>query len=206
MTVQRTDITGVILCGGSARRFDGRDKPLALLRGSMLVEHVRQRLAPQVGAVVISCNRNLDVYRRWGDTVVTDSVPERGPLGGLLAAMQAATTPLVFACPGDAPLLPPTLIERLARTLDGRTADVAYPHDGERPQHLFLLVRRDASERLRQYLDAGGRAVHEWAERMHAVRLDARSDRDAFVNVNSAADLAQLNTSATARQRSRYRR
>ncbi|HET6470700.1 MAG TPA: NTP transferase domain-containing protein, partial [Pseudomonadales bacterium] len=126
--------------------------------------------------------------------------------GGLLAAMHAARTPFVFACPGDAPLLPPTLIERLARTLDGRTADVAYPHDGERPQHLFLLVRRAATERLRQYLDAGGRAVHEWAERMHAVRLDARSDRDAFVNVNSAADLAQLNTMAPVRQRRPYRR
>ena len=203
MTLRRTDVTGIILCGGSARRFAGRDKPLALLRGSMLVEHVRERLAPQVQRVVISCNRNIDVYRRWGDAVVTDAVPERGPLGGLLAGMQAATTSYVFACPGDAPLLPATLIERLARALDGR--DVAYPHDGERAQHLFLLVRCDAVDRVRRFLDGGGRAVHQWLEHERPVAVDASADRDAFVNVNSANDLTQLNATVP-RQRGRYRR
>jgi molybdenum cofactor guanylyltransferase len=189
---RRSDVTGVILCGGSARRFGGRDKPLALLKGSMLVEHVRIRLAPQVARIVISCNRNLDVYRRWGDTIVTDAVAQRGPLSGLLAGMEAATTPYVFACPGDAPLLPPTLIERLARALDGCAADVAFPHDGERPQHLFVLVRRSAVDRVRRYLADGGRAVHQWIEQMHATSIDARAEQDAFVNINSAADLAQL--------------
>ena len=204
--MRRIDVTGLILCGGSARRFAGRDKPLALLRGSMLVEHVRERLAPQVERVVISCNRNLDVYRRWGDTVVTDAVPERGPLGGLLAGMRVATTPYVFVCPGDAPLLPTTLVERLARALDVGAADVAYPHDGERPQHLFLLVRRTAVDRVRRFLDDGGRAVHQWVEQMRAVSIDARPDRDAFVNVNSAGDLAQLNAAVLPRQVSRNRR
>ena len=155
MMARRSDVTGVILCGGSARRFGGRDKPLALLRGSMLVEHVRTRLEPQVARIVVSCNRNMDVYRRWGDTVVTDAVPDIGPLGGLLAGLESATTPYVFACPGDAPLLPPTLVERLARAIDGGGADVAFPHDGERSQHLFLLVRRDAIGRLRRYLGNG---------------------------------------------------
>ena len=203
MTLRRGDVTGVILCGGSARRFAGRDKPLALLRGSMLVEHVRDRLAPQVERVVISCNRNMDVYRRWGDAVVTDAVPERGPLGGLLAGMQAATSPYVFACPGDAPLLPKTLVGRLAGMLDGRVADVAFPHDGERSQHLFLLVRRDAVDRLRRFLDGGGRAVHQWVEQERSVSIDARADRDAFVNVNSASDLAELNAALLPRQRRR---
>jgi molybdopterin-guanine dinucleotide biosynthesis protein A len=203
MTLPRSDVTGVILCGGSARRFAGRDKPLALLRGSMLVEHVRDRLAPQVQRVVISCNRNMDVYRRWGDTVVTDAVPERGPLGGLLAGMRAATTPYVFVCPGDAPLLPTTLVERLARALAGRAADLAYPHDGERAQHLFALVRRDAVEHVRRFLDDGDRAVHRWVEQMRAVSIDARADRHAFVNVNSAGDLAQLNATTVPRQHGR---
>jgi molybdopterin-guanine dinucleotide biosynthesis protein A len=205
VTTRRSDVTGVILCGGAARRFEGRDKPLLLLRGSMLVEHVRTRLVPQVERVVISCNRNLDVYRRWGDTVVTDAVPERGPLGGVLAGMEAATTPYVFACPGDAPLLPPTLVERLARALDGRAADVAFPHDGERSQHLFLLARRDAVDRLRRYLAGGGRAVHQWIAQMHATTLDASAERDAFVNVNSAADLEQLTTAVHYAPRSRVR-
>jgi molybdopterin-guanine dinucleotide biosynthesis protein A len=203
---RHNDVTGVILCGGSARRFEGRDKPLLLLRGSMLVEHVRTRLAPQVARVVISCNRNLDVYRRWGDAVVTDAVPERGPLGGLLAGMEAATTPYVFACPGDAPLLPQTLVERLARALDGSAVDVVFPHDGERSQHLFLLVRRDAVDRLRRYLGGGGRAVHHWIEHMRATTIDARAERDAFVNVNSASDLAELTAAVHYASRSRVRR
>jgi molybdopterin-guanine dinucleotide biosynthesis protein A len=203
---RRSDVTGVILCGGSARRFGGRDKPLALLHGSMLVEHVRTRLAPQVAHIVVSCNRNMDVYRRWGDTVVTDAIPDTGPLGGLLAGVEAAATPYVFACPGDAPLLPPTLVDRLARALDGRAADVAFPHDGERPQHLFLLVRRDTVARLRRYLGHGERAVHRWIEQMRVVTIDARAEHDAFANINSAADLAQLTAAVHYRPRSKVRR
>jgi hypothetical protein len=45
--IGRDDITGIVLCGGDARRMDGVDKPLQLLAG-------RARVCP-TGAVGFAC-------------------------------------------------------------------------------------------------------------------------------------------------------
>ena len=49
-------IAAVVLAGGMARRMGGRDKALVPYRGMPLIEHVLNRLRPQVGNIVISAN------------------------------------------------------------------------------------------------------------------------------------------------------
>ena len=190
--ISREDVTGVILCGGAGTRLDGRDKPLELLDGAPLVQRVRERLAPQVASIVISCNRNRDAYARWGDVVATDAVPGRGPLEGVLAGLRAAHTGYAFACPGDAPLISSSIVARLATALEERSTDVAVPHDGERRQHLFLLVRSAVADRLAHFLDGGGRAVHTFVDELAVAEVDMRDERGTFVNVNTASELAAL--------------
>ncbi len=199
-----TDVTGLVLCGGAASRFGGRDKPLEHLHGVPLVEHVQSRLAPQVGRILISCNRSADAYRRYGE-VVSDGAAGRGPLGGILAGLEHATTRYVFACPGDAPLLSRTLVRRLADVLDRDGADVAYPHDGERSQHLFLLIRRRAAGSLRDHLDSGRRAVRTFLQTQRTSVLHGPFERDCFANVNTEADLVRLNARACVPQPSHDR-
>ena len=80
--IGRDDITGIVLCGGDARRMDGVDKPLQLLAGRPLVAHVCTRLAPQVSRLVISANRSFSDYLALTDTVIRDVTPGFGPLGG----------------------------------------------------------------------------------------------------------------------------
>jgi molybdenum cofactor guanylyltransferase len=188
--ITRKDITGLILCGGAGTRFDGRDKPLELLAGSPLFGHVRERLLPQVARIVISCNRNIDAYARFRDTLVVDDEPPRGPLGGVLAGLMRVETDLVFVCPGDAPFLSRTLVARLAVALDDERADVALPHDGTRRQHLFMLIRRSLAPALGRYLDTGSRSVQAFIDQQRAAIVDAALDGHAFVNINSAEDLA----------------
>ncbi len=199
--ITRADITGLILCGGAGTRFDGRDKPLEMLAGSPLLAHVRERLLPQVARIVISCNRNIEAYARFRDALVADDEPRRGPLGGILAGLTRADTDYVFVCPGDAPFLSRTLVARLAAALDEEHADVALPHDGARRQHLFILMRRSLVPALRRYLDTGSRSVHGFIDQQRAAIVDAGFDRDTFVNVNSAEDLAMVAAIETGKQR-----
>jgi molybdenum cofactor guanylyltransferase len=182
-------VTGLILCGGAGVRLGGRDKPLEHLGGIPLVEHVRKRLRPQVSRILISCNRNFDEYRRWQDAIVADETANRGPLGGLLAGLELAETDYVFVCPGDAPFIPTTLIERLTAALDREPAEIAMPGDGVRRQHLFALMRRALAGPLRDYLERGGRSMYEFVDLQRAVVIDASQEPDAFFNVNSPADL-----------------
>jgi molybdenum cofactor guanylyltransferase len=199
--IEPSDVTGLILCGGAGTRFDGRDKPLADLAGRPQVAHVHARLAPQVGSVVVSCNRNAEVYARWGNATVADAAADIGPLAGILAGMNIATTEYLFVCPGDAPFLPTNLVARLAAALCGERADAACPHDGGRRQLLFLLLRRRLASQLQRYIDGGGRSVHGFVDRQRLAVVDAAAEHEAFLNVNSGDDLraAAMRLSATRR-------
>lgn len=168
----------------------GIDKPLASLGGVPLVEYVRSRLAPQVGTLLISAPPGAASYARWGDRIVTDRRADCGPLGGIDAALQEVTTPGIFCCPGDAPLLATTLVARLAAALDATDADVAMPHDGEQTQQLFLLFRTTLRQSLADYLDAGGRSVLGWTDQCRSVEVDAADLHHSFLNINTPAALA----------------
>ena len=104
------DITGLVLAGGMGRRMDSRDKGLIAFRGKPMVAHVIERLAPQVGSLIINANRNLDQYGGLGYPVVSDEVSGyAGPLAGLHAGLRACTTPLIVTAPCDSPFLPTDL-------------------------------------------------------------------------------------------------
>ena len=183
-------ITGVVLCGGAGRRFQGRDKPLLKLQSRALVAHVLHRLAPQVDQLVISANRNLPAYRRFGHPVIEDAVEDQGPLAGILAAGQATTSDFLCVCPGDAPFLPEDLVERLAAGLAADVA-VAVAHDGQRAQPLFLLLRRSSVSSVGDYLQTGERSVRGWLESLPSASCLVDNPL-AFTNVNSPEALAQL--------------
>jgi molybdenum cofactor guanylyltransferase len=52
----------------------GVDKGLQTFRGRRLVDHVYERLAPQVGGIIINANQNQEEYRTFGVRVVTDRI------------------------------------------------------------------------------------------------------------------------------------
>ncbi|HTJ94962.1 MAG TPA: molybdenum cofactor guanylyltransferase [Pararobbsia sp.] len=71
-TLTRDRITGLILAGGQGSRMGGVDKGLELLQGRPLVEYAIERLRPQVGTLIISANRHIEAYARYGFPVITD--------------------------------------------------------------------------------------------------------------------------------------
>lgn len=183
------EITGIILCGGEGRRMGGTEKALTLVGPTSLLGHARARLAPQVGTIIVSANRDPAAHGAWGDRVVPDLTPGLGPLGGLHAALGHAETPYAFCCPGDAPLLDAGLVQRLAIALEREQADVAMPHDGERTQQLFLLLRTNLRDSLGSYLDGGGRSVLGWTDTLRYAVEDAADLHAAFLNVNTLSAL-----------------
>lgn len=188
--IDPTHITGIILCGGQARRMGGVEKPLQLLHGRPLVAHIRERLLPQVSTIVISANREREAYAQWGDSVVVDNTPDLGPLGGLQAALAVVRTPWFFCCPGDAPFLMPDLVGRLAHALTTSGRSLAYPHDGQRGQHLFLQGRGTLAAELDVYLAKGGRSVQRFMEEHQPLVVDMVDEAASFRNINSPEDLA----------------
>ena len=191
------DITGVILAGGRGSRLGGIDKGLVLLRGRPLVEHVIAALQPQVGRLLISANRNHEIYARYGLSVVADGIGEYfGPLAGMLAGMRAATTGFILSVPCDTPAPPPDLAARLGAALARARTDVCVVTVGGRLQPVFVLLRRACVDRLQAYLETGGREAGEWMRRERAAVADFSDRADAFANINTADELRRLEDEA----------
>ena len=74
-------ISTVILAGGKARRMGGQDKGLQILGKQSLIEHVINRLQPQIHQISINANRNQTEYAKFGFPVFSDELPDyQGPL------------------------------------------------------------------------------------------------------------------------------
>jgi molybdenum cofactor guanylyltransferase len=202
--LSKQTITGLVLAGGRGQRMGGVDKGLQILHGKPLAAHVLARLAPQVGALAISANRNRDAYTAlgapWQARVLADTLPDfPGPLAGLLAGLQAARTEWLLTAPCDSPWLPADLAERLGNAAlahsqsgaDIVTATTANAEGIVSLHPVFALVRTSLADDLAAFLDAGERKVRAWYARHTAAEV-AFDDERAFYNINSLQELAEL--------------
>lgn len=200
MAIKPEAITGLVLAGGQGQRMGGVDKGLQPCAGEPLVAHALRRLRPQVGSLAVNANRNLVDYARfglpvWPDAQADTQVDFRGPLAGLLAGLNACTTPWLVAVPCDSPRLPLDLVGRLAQAAvaAGSAAAVACTADAGawHRQPVFCLLHRRLRGPLADFLARGEQKVGFWLREQGAA--EARfDDADAFRNVNTLADLAAL--------------
>lgn len=168
----------------------GVDKGLQLLNGYPLVEHVANRLAPQVEQLWINANRSQEEYAALGFRLLSDEFTGfAGPLAGLHAALTAADTALVATAPCDSPFLPLDLIERLHAALQSSGADIAIASADGRIHPVFCLCRTILRDKLEEHLHSGGRKVASWCTEAGAVEVDFSDQPDAFRNFNTLADL-----------------
>ena len=189
--IRPRDITGLVLAGGRATRMGGRDKGLLELAGEPLAARALRRLRPQVGALLLNANRNLDVYAAWGVALCPDARPQAfaGPLAGIEAGLGACRTPWLLAVPCDCPRLPTDLAARLAAAVGSAPAAIA--RAGGRRQPVFCLLRRTLRDALGEFLARGGAKVDAFTAAIGAVEVEF-DDADAFANVNDADELERI--------------
>lgn len=193
-------ISGLILAGGRGSRMGQVDKGLQVLRGIPMVIHVRNRLAPQVGQLIINANQNLPDYAALGAPVWPDLIEGyAGPLAGLQAGLTHCQTPYLVSAPCDSPFLPLDLVERLALALSKANADLAVAstmetHEGvlrKQAHPVFSLMKTSLLPHLTSFLQNGGRRVDAWYVSLNVVEVHFE-DTAAFRNINTLDDLRQF--------------
>ncbi len=168
----------------------GVDKGLVLLRGKPMVAWVLERLAPQVGEIVINANQNSAAYAAFGYRVVPDAIGGfAGPLAGLHAGLAAVTGELAVTVPCDSPFLPLDLVARLHQALGEN--DLAVAKTGEQPHPVFSLVRRAVHAHLGAFLAGGGRKIDAWYASLRVIEVPFDDEADAFRNINTREELRQ---------------
>ncbi|WP_372618957.1 molybdenum cofactor guanylyltransferase MobA [Falsiroseomonas sp.] len=194
----RSDTLAVVLAGGLARRMGGGDKPLRTIGGRPLLDHLLDRLRPQVPAIILNANGDPARFAVHGLPVVPDTLPDHpGPLAGILAALDHAAAaypglPWVASVTGDAPFIPPDLVARLHAARVAADAQLACARsDGQAhpPIGLWPVALR---EELRAALLAGERKIDRWTARFGCAHADwPAAPYDPFFNANAPEDLAE---------------
>jgi molybdopterin-guanine dinucleotide biosynthesis protein A len=192
-SIDKEQITGLILAGGKGTRMGSVDKGLQMFRSKPMVEHVLQRLQPQVGKLIINANRHLDMYEVFGVPVCPDEISGfAGPLAGLHAGLSHCETPYLVTAPCDSPFLPIDLVDKLSEALIAAQADIAVAVTGDgatQQRHpVFCLLSTHLKDDLADYLGKGGRKMDAWFA-MHRQAEVHFADEPAFVNMNTLIDL-----------------
>ena len=186
MTSNKNNITAVILAGGKGSRLGGQDKGLVDYNGKLLIEHVLERITPQVSTVLINANRNVDTYKQYGFPVINDDLSDfQGPLAGFASAMRASTTSHILTLPCDGPLLPLDLASRMLKKLSEKAGSIVVAHDGKRLQPVHALIPITLLESLEDFLANGDRKIDLWYAEHLVTLADFSDNPKVFSNINT---------------------
>lgn len=193
-------VGGLILAGGRGDRMGGDDKGLLRLNGRAYAAYLADVLTPVTSALVISANRNVDVYRQWADAVLPDhAYADAGPLCGLVEALRWARSrglQGMIVAPCDTPRLHPIWAVQILEAARRRPAIPCLSDTGDRrhPLHGYYPVALLA--RIEHYLSQGERRVLGLAEQLGAQWMDCSAMAGGFLNVNAPEDQARLSSEA----------
>jgi len=190
--MEKKQILGVILAGGSSRRF-GADKCAALLGGKPLLEWTIARARPQVGLLLLNANSEVGAP---GIERLGDHLPGEGPLAGILAALknaEACNFTHVASFPCDTPFFPRNVVKRLSHTLRESPADCAVARREGVVHRIFALWPISCRSKLEAAFAAGARSMQSVEDWLMPAPADFASgdgpSGDPFFNINTPADL-----------------
>lgn len=192
------EVCAVVLAGGKSRRFGQQPKALAILGGVSLIEHVINRLVPQVAALAISVETRNPLFNTFEAEQIEDPEPGgQGPLHALLGALRwlnaQAGPEWVQLAPCDTPFIPKDLVGRLGMHTGARGASACIPRFRGELHPACGLWKLDLLEPVQAAVEEGIRGFKEFLEHHPQAILDWPEPHagaaDPFFNVNTPAHL-----------------
>lgn len=188
--ISRDQYSLLLLAGGKSRRM-GQNKAELLLEGKTFLAHMLEK-----GKALGLKKCYLSGFPAEGADAVTlwDVYPDRGPLGGLHACMQAMDTPYCLVLPVDAPTLPLAVAEGLlsAHEASPTPEKVLLWEHGDRKEPLIAVYPTAMAGLLEQMLPAGPAPVFRALDRWGYSSLRLELEREQVVNVNTPELYARI--------------
>ncbi len=193
------NVAGILLAGGLSRRMGGGDKNQLDLGNRAILDHVIDRVKPQVSTLILNANGDATRFAGYQLPVVADVVDGyAGPLAGILtgmvwAAEHAPDCPWLASFPTDAPFLPLDLVARLKAAIDEQGANMACAMSGDRTHPPIAIWPVELRDDLRKaMIDEEMRKIDRWTARYKIVHVSFDDPgMDPFFNINRAENLEE---------------
>ncbi len=101
-----------VLAGGKSSRM-GKDKGMVLLKGKPMVSYILETLTES--GIPVKIIANNPAYRIFGFPIFADVIAVKGPMGGLLTALENTEAELVLLVSCDMPFLNTAAVNRLLK-------------------------------------------------------------------------------------------
>lgn len=187
-------MTGVILSGGKNRRMGG-NKAFVTVEGERLIDRTVRLFRSLFDEVIIVTSQPAD-YLDQPAVIVTDILPEKGPLGGIYTGLFWARQEQIFITACDMPFLNRPFLEYMIGRAPGY--DIVVPACAEGPQPLHAVYARRCLPVIRGLLEKERLKITGFypGHTILSIPLEVIRAFDPqgrmFINVNTPEDLRNL--------------
>ncbi|GJL63324.1 MAG: putative molybdenum cofactor guanylyltransferase [Nitrospirales bacterium] len=190
--------SGVILAGGLSRRM-GQDKRGVTVGGETLFNRVLRVYESIFSEIIIVVAEHSPFTENLRHKVVTDIIPQKGPLGGLYTGLSYSTEPCVFMVACDMPFLSSSLIRRLCDMSLNFDVLMVQLQTGVQPMQ--GVYSKKCLPVLKRMIDTNHLEMRDIVSNSELVPriVDQEDVKDldpnfiSFMNVNTPADLEMAN-------------
>ena len=143
----------------------GRDKAMiSLPNGLTLLDQALQTLRTAGANELLVSTRQGQTYGKPGTREVIDALDNCGPLAGLVAALEAASTDHVVVLAVDLPAMPPEYLQKLLAASAANCGAVPQQRDSFEP--LAAVYPRRAVQSARDALAGGRFSLQRWVQEL----------------------------------------
>ncbi len=132
-------VSAAVLAGGKSIRM-GNNKALINIGINSLVEITINKIRPFFQEIILITNK-AESYAHLKISMVPDIYKNCGPLGGIHAALKAASCEFVFVVACDMPFIEPKLVEHILKSAN-QNSDIVVPRIDEYSEPLHALYRK----------------------------------------------------------------
>jgi len=156
----KQNVAGFVLAGGKSVRM-GQDKAFVTWEGSTLLNRALEATQTVASvACIVGARENFAPY----GSVVEDVFRDRGPLGGIHAALSSTDQELNLILAVDLPLVTPALLSFLIECAQDERNVATVPRLDAGWEPLCAVYRREFAEVAEGALKRGQNAIHRLLE------------------------------------------
>ena len=185
-------IQAYVLAGGDSRRMK-RDKRLLRIDGYTFIDRVRILIRKVLAVEPFIVGDNLEKITVNSDLIINDAAVNKGPIAGLVSALEHCKAEWALVVAVDMPLLSANSLKKLLDAADAQY-DVITLSSSTKPEPFAALYRLDTSQFWREQMEADHLSLRDGIKKLNVkiIRIISAKDGNELLNINTPEDLQQI--------------
>lgn len=184
----KKNINGYVLAGGKSSRM-GTDKGLLKFNGKPIIQIIVEQLQPAVSnAIIVSKN---EAYKKFGLEVIPDLINDKGPAGGIHAALSHTDSDKVFVVSCDMPNITTNAIQYIIE--QSFHSQITLPLNDGKVEPLFGVYAKTCLPLWQQLIEQGKIKLQEMVTHFDLLKINVENHKffnaELFLNINDKNDL-----------------